>query len=190
MEPMLPSADGAGRRRLEDLAVDLTAKAHGLAAQIHPNLRAEVGALVRSMNCYYSNLIEGHNTHPIDIERALRADYSENAAQRALQIEARAHIEVQATLDGGGENAPPGLAGPAASVAFIRGLHREFCRRLPDDLLRVENPDTGEMARVVPGELRSRHVVIGRHVPVSPGAVPRFLARFEAAYRESELEED
>ena len=22
------------------------------------------------MNCYYSNLIEGHDTHPIDIERA------------------------------------------------------------------------------------------------------------------------
>ena len=26
--------------------------------------------LVRAMNCYYSNLIEGHDTHPVDIERA------------------------------------------------------------------------------------------------------------------------
>jgi Fic family protein len=187
MEPMLPSAGGAGRRRLEDLAVDLTAKAHGLAAQLHPNVRAEVGALVRSMNCYYSNLIEGHNTHPIDIERALRADYSENAAKRALQIEARAHIEVQAMLDGGPETAFPGLDDPATSVAFIQGLHREFCRRLPEDLLWVEDPDTGEIARVVPGELRSSHVKVGRHVAVSPGAVPRFLARFEAAYRGPEL---
>ena len=53
MEPMLPSAGGPNRRRLEDLAVDLTAKAHGLAGQLHPRVRAEVGALVRAMNCYY-----------------------------------------------------------------------------------------------------------------------------------------
>jgi len=188
MEPMLPSAGGTTRRRLENLAVDLTAKAHGLAAQLHPSVRAEVGALVRSMNCYYSNLIEGHNTHPADIERALRADYSANAAQRVLQLEARAHIEVQAMLDGAPETTPPPeLDGPATSPAFIQGLHREFCRRLPDDLLWVENPDTGDKAHVVPGELRAQHVKIGRHVPVSPGAVPRFLARLEAAYRGPEL---
>jgi len=166
----------------------LTARAHGLAAQLHPNVRAEVGTRVRSMNCYYSNLIEGHNTHPIDIDRALRADYSADAAKRALQLEARAHIEVQTMLDGGPETAPPpGLEGPATSSAFIQALHREFCRRLPDNLLWVENPDTGDRTHVVPGELRPRHVKIGRHVPVSPGAVPRFLARFEAAYRAPEL---
>jgi hypothetical protein len=28
------------------------------------------------VNSYYSNLIEGHITHPIDIERAMRQDYS------------------------------------------------------------------------------------------------------------------
>ena len=39
----------------------------------------------------------------------------------------------------------------------------------------------------MPGKLRPRHVKIGRHVPVSPGAVPRFLARFEAVYRAPEL---
>jgi len=41
------------------------------------------------MNCYYSNLIEGHNTHPIDIERALRDDYSTDARRRNLQLEAK-----------------------------------------------------------------------------------------------------
>lgn len=188
MEPMLPSASGPSRRRLEDLAVDLIAKAYRLAAQLHPRVRAEVGTLVRSMNCYYSNLIEGHNTHPIDIERALRADYSSNTAKRALQLEARAHIDVQAMLDGAPEaEAAPGLDGPATRMGFIQALHREFCRRLPDELLSVEDPVTGKKARVVPGELRQRHVKIGRHVPVSPGAVPRFLARFEAAYRPPEL---
>jgi hypothetical protein len=43
-----------------------------LAGGIHRSL----AALVRSMNCYYSNLIEGHDTHLVDIERALRQDFS------------------------------------------------------------------------------------------------------------------
>jgi hypothetical protein len=41
------------------------------------------------MNCYDSNLIEGHDTHPIDIERALKNDYSKDARKRDLQLEAK-----------------------------------------------------------------------------------------------------
>ena len=53
---------------------------------------------------------------------------------------------------------------------------------LPDDLLWVEEPATRERVRVVPGELRMRDVQVGTHVAVSPGALPRFLARFEQVY--------
>jgi len=34
----------------------------------------------------------------------------------------------------------------------------------------------------VPGELRKRDVTVGRHVAISPGAVPRFLDRFDEFY--------
>jgi Fic family protein len=57
--------------------------------------------LVRAMNCYYSNLIEGHDTHPVDIERALKNEYSAEREKRNLQLEARAHIAVQQWIDGG-----------------------------------------------------------------------------------------
>jgi Fic family protein len=60
--------------------------------------------------------------------------------------------------------------------------HRRFCELLPDQLLWVTEPDTGERLRVIPGQLRTRHVKVGAHVPVSPGALPRFLKRFETAY--------
>jgi Fic family protein len=63
---------------------------------------ASLAGLVRAMNCYYSNLIEGHDTHPVDIERALRNDYSLDARKRDLQLEAKAHIAVQEWIDGGG----------------------------------------------------------------------------------------
>ena len=53
---------------------------------------------------------------------------------------------------------------------------------VPEDLLRTEDPITGETIGVIPGALRERDVKVGHHVPVSPGALPRFLERFEAAY--------
>ncbi len=63
---------------------------------------ASLADLVRAMNCYYSNLIEGHNTHPVDIERALKKEYSADARKRDLQHEAQAHIAVQQWIDAGG----------------------------------------------------------------------------------------
>ncbi len=37
-------------------------------------------------------------------------------------------------------------------------------------------------ARVVPGQLRDRDVRVGNHIAISPGALPRFLARFAEVY--------
>jgi Fic family protein len=129
------------------------------------------------MNCYYSNLIEGHDTHPVDIERALKNDYSQDQKKRDLQLEAKAHISVQQWIDEGG------LSGSrAVSVEGILETHRRFCEHLPEGLLWVQNPDTDERVRLVPGELRRRDVRVGQHIPVSPGALPRFLSRFEQVY--------
>jgi hypothetical protein len=54
---------------------------------------------------------------------------------------------------------------------------------LPDHLLWVEDPKTNERVRMIPGELRRRDVQVGRLAAVSPGALPRFLRRFEEVYR-------
>ncbi len=88
MEPMLVEES---QLALEDAAAKLLADANGLARRMHPVLRESVGTLVRSMNCYYSNLIEGHDTHPRDIDRALANDFSTEPRKRDLQHEALAH---------------------------------------------------------------------------------------------------
>jgi Fic family protein len=129
------------------------------------------------MNCYYSNLIEGHNTHPVDIERALKNDYSQDRHERDLQLEAKAHITVQQWIDTGG------LKGAAAVTAnAISEIHRRFCELLPEDLLWVEDPATQERLRLMPGEYRRRDVQVGTHIAISPGALPRFLGCFEQVY--------
>lgn len=116
-------------------------------------------------------------THtPIDIERAMRGDYSRDAKKRDLQFEARAHVAVQEWMDGGA------LGDRATTTGAIRETQRRFCGQLPEELLWVEERKTGERIKVIPGELRTRDVQVGELVPVSPGAVPRFLARYEDVY--------
>ena len=172
MEPLLPESN----RDVEDLAIELTSAASRFAARLHPIMRASVGDLVRSMNCYYSNLIEGHNTLPIDIDRAMAGDFAQEPEKRNLQLEARAHIEVQQLIDGGE------MPFPVLSLEGICWLHGEFCRRLPDDLLMVRNPDTGEEIKMVPGRLRTRHVKVGEHIAPEPDMIEPLLKRFVEGY--------
>jgi hypothetical protein len=95
MEPMLLEQASPHRGPLTDLALELAQRSSGFRHSLPESLLSSLANLVRSMNCYYSNLIEGHYTHPIDIERALKGDYSQDTKKRDLQLEAKAHIEVQ-----------------------------------------------------------------------------------------------
>ena len=176
MEPLLIEETSRHRGTLTDLAVELAQKAAGFRRSLPESLSASLDDLVRAMNCYYSNLIEGHDTHPVDIERALKDDYSKDPRKRDLQLEAKAHMTVQKWIDGGG------LKGRAVTTEGIREIHRRFGELLPEDLLLVEDPDTKERIRVVPGELRPRDVKVGTHIAISPGALPRFLKRFGEVY--------
>ena len=177
MEPLVIGDAYARRMALTDLALDLTQKSAGLRRSLPPALLASLADMVRAMNCYYSNLIEGHYTHPVDIERAIKNDYSQDARQRDLQLEAKAHIAVQRWIDGGALK-----GGLAIKAEGIREIHRRFCELLPEDLLWVEDPATKGKVRLAPGELRGRDVQVGNHVAISPGALPRFMERFEQVY--------
>ncbi|AYD67763.1 Fic family protein [Achromobacter sp. B7] len=164
-------------RLLDDDILPLIAEANLLAGQIRPLLRDSIGDLIRSMNCYYSNLIEGHDTHPRDIDRALANDFSTEPKKRDLQKEAVAHIYVQRLIDTGRDpDAWP------ASAAYASWLHEAFCSRLPPEMLFVTDEKTGARLEIVPGEWRKRDVQVGRHVPPPHEDLPRFMARFDAAY--------
>ena len=179
MEPMVPEEDA---RALEDVVVDLVGEANQLAGRIHPLLRDSIGDLVRSMNCYYSNLIEGHDTHPRDIDRALANDFSSEPKKRELQKEAVAHIHVQQLIDTGRDpDAWP------ASAAYTAWLHEEFCSLLPPEMLFLVDPGTGERLEVEPGKWRKRDVQVGRHLPPEHADLSRFMARFDGAYRSPPL---
>jgi Fic family protein len=176
MEPVVLSKRYRHIDELNDLALELAKASSGFRRSLSPPVADSLATLVRGMNCYYSNLIEGHNTHPIDIERALKHEYYDDQTKRNLQIEAAAHIAVQKWIDDGG------LDGRCTTVDGIAEIHRRFYDLLPSELLVVTNEHTGEESEVIPGEFRNSDVIVARHTPVSPGAVPRFMNRFEAVF--------
>jgi Fic family protein len=152
---------------------------------MHARSAAGLAEAVRIMNCYYSNLIEGHNTTPREIEAALQGRLDSAPERRDLQLEARAHIRVQRDIDR--QHAAGTLPDPA-SVDFIRWLHREFYKDAPEAMLTVRSGT--RVLRMTPGEFRSdpaEEVTVGRHQPPSPAAVATFMAHFEQRYRLASL---
>jgi Fic family protein len=174
IEPLLP---GSGNRGLTDLATQLWVETTALKSNLQVATILGIGDLVRTMNCYYSNLIEGHRTHPIDIERALAQDFDADPRQRELQLEAKAHIEVQREIDRG--NTPAQVV----SGEYLQWIHREFYNRLPSSMLTIGNAEGTKQIQIVPGEWRTGDVIFGRHIPISAAAIDSFITRFATGYR-------
>ena len=120
------------------LAVELSASCARLGGGLNVQTAANLAALVRVMNAYYTNLIEGHHTRPRDIERAMSGDLDDEGPRRDLQLEAAAHVRLQARLD---EFAVNDELPEPASIEFLSGLHRDFYKDAPASMLTV--PSTG-----------------------------------------------
>ena len=168
-----------------DLVTSLSAASSALGARLHPRSAAGLADSVRIMNCYYSNLIEGHNTTPREIERALAGQLDASEERRDLQVEARAHIRVQRQID---RRHVAGELPEPASAAFIVWLHRAFYEDALETMLLIEGD--GRQLRMVPGEFRSsseHEVTVGRHYPPTGERVDAFMEYFERRYRFASL---
>jgi Fic family protein len=166
---------------LVDQIAELSAAAERLGHGLHPRAAASLAELVRVMNCFYSNLIEGHNTTPREIEKALVGQFVRDQERRNLQVEAAAHIRVQREID---HMHVAGSLPEPASTAFVRWLHKEFYRDAPEAMLLIEG--AGRTFRMKPGEFRSlpeHEVAVGRHMPPNSRRVAAFMSYFDEKYR-------
>ena len=120
---------------ITDVVAELSAKAATLGSALHPRTASNLADLVRIMNTYYSNLIEGHHTRPRDIERALSGELDQDKKRRDLQLEAKAHVRVQAEVD---KLFADGRLPDPTSSEFILYLHREFYRDAPESMLLIK----------------------------------------------------
>ncbi len=166
---------------LADLSVEIQREASGLGQGLHPDSAAELADLVRMMNCYYSNLIEGHNTRPRDIEKALAGTELEEDT-RPLALEARAHIIVQRAID---EMQRNGTMPVPTSVEFLAWVHQAFYDEMPKELRVIEHPD-GSQEPIVPGRMRQdgdSEVAVGRHHPPSSMRLSAFMDHFDKRFQ-------
>ncbi|MBC7668321.1 MAG: Fic family protein [Gemmatimonadaceae bacterium] len=182
IEPTL--LDGA-TAPIADALADLTARASMLGAALHPRTAQQLASLVRVMNSYYSNLIEGHITRPRDIERALSGDLDDDEGRRNLQIEAAAHVRVQAHID---LLCAQGALPDPVSVEFLKGLHAEFYQDAPEAMLLLKG--VHHSFGMEPGRFRDKpehDVEVGRHLPPSSERVAAFMDRFAQRYARDQL---
>jgi len=165
-------------KELHAVALSVVEAAARLSGSLHPVTAAAIADFLRPANSYYSNLIEGHDTHPLEIARALQEQYSADSRNRSLQLEATAHIAVHARL--------PELlteaGGNPYTESFWRAVHRAFYAHLPEDLCWTTTAE-GNRLRVLPGEFRTSEVRVGRHVAPAADSLPAFVRRLEEGYQ-------
>lgn len=175
MEPLLP-----GEFKLAPLlerASDLIRTADRLsgwsAAGTLPGLRQ----LLRSMNSYYSNKIEGQHTLPLEIEQALRNDYAKDADKARRQRLALAHMATELQLESLCSQWNHERVWRPQTIGEI---HQDLFARLPVTD-RVQH--TGNKALTLePGQWRQSEVSVGRHAAPAAKSVRDFLAHWSQIY--------
>ena len=180
-EPLLPQEHRMGA--LLEKASDLIREAASLGASAAPGAAVQLRELLRSMNSYYTNRIEGEHTRPSDIERALLKDFSKESDVARRQRLAVSHIQteitcerlIQAKLDSG-ETLVPWLY----STQALEWLHLQLFGGLtPEDLTLADG------SLLTPGQVRTRGVAVGIHEAPNAEALPSFLSRWEEVYGHS-----
>lgn len=174
IEPLLVSDT-----EVQAIADAVLEQSRQIGSHLHPETLKAVMNLLRTVNCYYSNLIEDHNTHPADIEKAMKSEYAPDTRERDLQMEARAHIEVQMEIENRIATDPEFHI---ISEDFLCWIHAEFYKRLPDDFRIVTNPHSGKTEKVIPGKLRQFDVYVGHHKPPTFTEIPTYLKRLQDVY--------
>lgn len=175
MTPFLPPGDEA----LTGLAEDLIARSARLGGILHPVTSGTVIAYLKMTNSYYSNLIEDHHTHPVDIERAMAGDYAQEPTKRAMQFEGLAHVEIQDRIDA---KLTDNTSIEVCHPDFICWVHQAFYKRLPEEMRTITDAEGEERTLVVPGELRRREVQVARHVAPNWESIPAFLEKYHELY--------
>lgn len=172
--PYIPQDKAPGE--LQDRVVQIMRLDAALHAKIPTPLRVPMMNLLRVVNSYYSNKIEGNSTVPADILRA-QDEHQEAGGAKDMQ-EIKRHIEVQRRLSD-----EPIDKVEVCTKAAISRLHREFYVGAPEDILDIQLNEQGETLRMIPGQFREFGVRVGQHIPPTVEQMQRHLNDFERVYR-------
>ncbi len=185
MEPMLPGEHKLGP--LLERAHELIRAAERLSGWAPSGALPGLRQLLRAMNSYYSNKIEGQHTLPLEIEQALRNDYAAQPDKARRQRLAIAHMQTEAQL----ERLWPGWSRVQVwSGQTLQDIHQDLFARLPAADLQAEAADAST-SPFEPGQWRQQEVSVGRHAAPAAGQLVDFVQRWSLVYggaRRGEME--
>jgi len=164
---------------LLSMAETLCIKSAALAGSHAPQVLYGIKELLRKVNSYYSNQIESEGTHPIDIDKATRQEFSNDSKEKQLQQLSLVHIEVQKYVESYfTENQTP------FHRDFILNVHRELYAH-PDmaHFLHIEDKENHTIIEMIPGKLRESNVRVGRHIAPNYNEIPSFFNKYELLYK-------
>lgn len=175
MEPLLPGEHRLGP--LLERASDLIRKSDRLAGWSAAGALPGLRQLLRAMNSYYSNRIEGQHTLPAEIEQALGNQYAKDADKAKRQRMALAHMATEAQLE---SLWPTWSLAEVWSAQTVKDIHQDLFARLPEtDGWLGHGPNAKSWA---PGQWRDTEVSVGRHAAPAAAALAPFMARWSGVY--------
>ena len=174
MFPLFP--EGEGKQELAKLALELLEEDAKLQFSRPFAITSAVSKVVENMNTYYTNKIEGYDTHPLDIEKALNGNFSNKPEKKNLQLLAKAHLETAKKVLGIYNN-----KNDIYSFELLKKIHLSFYELLPEAFKFIET-DSGNKIDVIPGKFRATEVGVQHHVGPKSDKIGDFAERFENEY--------
>lgn len=172
MEPLIPSEFKLAA--LLEKTHDIIRAAEQLKGHSQPNALNALKGLLRTMNSYYSNLIEGQHTLPHEITLALKKQYDTDHDKARRQRLAVSHIQTEIQLEKSLLNLNPK---EIWSSAWLENIHYNLFNPLEES-----DKTLADGQYLVPGQLRTKEVSVGRHVAPIAKNLDSFLQRWSDTY--------
>ncbi len=166
---------------LKDKAQEVITASAELEGRVAPDTAKAIGDLVRLINSYYSNLIEGHKTTLPEIRAALDERLDGDEEQRYAQELCAAHVRAEKELMADLEAKPEVNV---CSPEFLARIHSVFYGHLPEEHRFAHGRGGFTDVPVHPGVFRDRGVGIGSRGQIGPSQdqLPACLDEFDKAY--------
>jgi Fic family protein len=139
----------------------------------------EIKNLLRVTNSYYSNRIESEGTHPINIEKAMKKEFSEDTKEKQLQYLSLAYIQTQIQLE-----KELNFDETPFDTQFQKQIHKNFYSyEGMESFLKIKKDEKD--INMIPGELRNMDVKIGSHIAVPYQEIENMMSEYNNAYNSS-----
>jgi Fic family protein len=176
ISPIMPyDLKGQIKPELLELAEKVCIESAKIASGYNQHVVNAFRDVLRVTNSYYSNRIEAESTHPVDIEKAMRKEFSTDSKEKALQELSLAHIKTQKFVE------EYSLNHNVIDRDFIKDIHRLFYSA--DGMEKFTTLEyQGEMIIMIPGKLRVRDVAVADHIAPASDLIDTVFNYYEKEY--------